>query len=239
MQTSESISYQENDVTCRGHVVYPANVSEKTPIVLVVHDWSGRNPFAEEKAAALAELGYIGFAIDLYGEGRMGSTNEEKMALMKPLAEDRSLLRARLIAAFEAAKELKHGNSHAIAAIGFCFGGLSVLDLARTGLPLKGVVSFHGLLGAPEGLSPERISAKVLALHGYNDPMAKPEAVMSFADEMTEAGADWQITMYGNTVHAFMNPLAHDEALGLVYSPKVAKRAWAASTAFLKEVFSS
>lgn len=237
MLNSQPLHYRDGETTCHGHLVFPANVNANTPIVLVAHDWSGRNAFADDKAAQLAGLGYIGFAIDLYGEGRVGATNEEKMALMGPLAEDRSRLKSRLLAAYEAAKHLGQGNPGAIAAIGFCFGGLSALDLARTGVDLAGVVSFHGLLNAPDGLAPERIQAKVLVLHGYNDPLAKPDQVMTFADEMTQAGADWQITMYGNTVHAFMNPLAKDEALGLVYNPVVAERAWGAMARFLKEVF--
>ena len=237
MQKSQLIHYRDGETTCHGHLVFPDQVNANTPIVLVAHDWSGRNAFADEKAAELAKLGYIGFAMDLYGEGRTGANNDEKSALMSPLASDRKKLKQRLLAAYEAAKTLGQGNPKAIAAIGFCFGGLSVLDLARTGEALAGIVSFHGLLNAPEGLAPERIQARVLALHGYNDPMAKPPQVMAFADEMTKAGADWQVTMYGNTVHAFMNPLAHDEALGLVYSPEVAKRAWVAMVAFLREVF--
>ncbi|HEU5282034.1 MAG TPA: dienelactone hydrolase family protein [Gammaproteobacteria bacterium] len=237
MQKSQLIHYRDGATTCHGHLVFPEQVSAETPIVLVAHDWSGRNAFADEKAAELAQLGYIGFAMDLYGEGRVGSNNDEKLALMSPLASDRNKLKQRLLAAVETAKNLGQGNPKAIAAIGFCFGGLSVLDLARTGEPLAGVVSFHGLLNAPEGLTPNPIQAKVLALHGYNDPMAKPPQVMAFADEMTKAGADWQVTMYGNTVHAFMNPLAHDEALGLVYSPHIAKRAFSAMSLFLKEIF--
>ena len=237
MLKTQPLHYRDGETTCHGHLVFPENVNANTPIVLVAHDWSGRNAFADEKAAELAKLGYIGFAMDLYGEGRVGNSNEEKSALMSPFASDRKKLKHRLLAAYQAAKTLGQGNPNAIAAIGFCFGGLSVLDLARTGEALAGVVSFHGLLNAPEGLASERIQARVLALHGYNDPMAKPPQVMAFADEMTKAGADWQVSMYGNTVHAFMNPLAHDEALGLVYSPEIAKRAWTAMAQFLREVF--
>ncbi len=237
MSTAESLHYRDGNTTCHGHLVFPDTVNLQTPIILIAHDWSGRNAFAEDKAALLASMGYIGFAIDLYGEGRVGQTNEEKSALMQPLVQDRSLLKSRLLAAYQAAKELARGDTGAIGAIGFCFGGLSVLDLARTGAPLKGVVSFHGLLNAPEKLPKENIKAKVLALHGYNDPMAKPDQLMAFSDEMTAAGADWQVHVYGNTVHAFMNPLANDEALGLVYNPQTAKRAWNAMTDFFSEIF--
>lgn len=236
MSTAETLHYRDGDTTCHGHLVFPTTVTLQTPIILIAHDWSGRNAFAEDKAALLASMGYIGFAIDLYGEGRTGQTNEEKSALMQPLVQDRGLLKSRLLAAYEAAKQLGRGDAGAIGAIGFCFGGLSVLDLARTGAPLKGVVSFHGLLNAPD-LPKEKIKAKILALHGYNDPMAKPDQLIAFSDEMTAAGADWQVHVYGNTVHAFMNPLANDEALGLVYNPTTAARAWTAMRDFFKEIF--
>lgn len=236
MSTAETLHYRDGDTTCHGHLVFPTTVTLQTPIILIAHDWSGRNAFAEDKAALLASMGYIGFAIDLYGEGRTGQTNEEKSALMQPLVQDRGLLKSRLRAAYEAAKQLGRGDAGAIGAIGFCFGGLSVLDLARTGAPLKGVVSFHGLLNAPD-LPKEKIKAKILALHGYNDPMAKPDQLIAFSDEMTAAGADWQVHVYGNTVHAFMNPLANDEALGLVYNPTTAARAWTAMRDFFKEIF--
>lgn len=237
MFKTETRHYHDGDTICHGHVVYPATVTNTTPIILIAHDWSGRNTFAEKKAAEMAELGYIGFAMDLYGEGRVGKTNDEKSALMQPFTNDRARLKHRLLAAYQAARELGQGNPEAIGAIGFCFGGLSVLDLARTGAPLKGVVSFHGLLNAPTGAPTQPIKASVLVLHGYNDPMAPPQQVMAFADEMTAAGADWQLTMYGNTVHAFMNPEAHDEKLGLVYNPTVACRAFGAMTQFFKALF--
>ena len=159
------------------------------------------------------------------------------MALMQPLANDRRLVRTRIRAAFDAVIAMPEVDSSRVAAIGFCFGGLCVLDLARSGAPVKGVVSFHGLLNKPTDLNEHPISSKVLVLHGYEDPMVKSEQVSAFCQEMTEAGVDWQVHTYGHTKHAFTNPLANDAKLGLAYNEVAAHRSWTAMANFLKEVF--
>lgn len=159
------------------------------------------------------------------------------MALMQPLYSDRSLLRERLYAALEAIKSISVVDNNRIAIIGFCFGGLCALDLARSGADIRGAVSFHGLLNKPENLASGRIKAKILALHGYDDPMAKPEQVHAFCQEMTEANVDWQMHMYGQVKHAFTNPQAHDEHLGLIYDEVAARRSWQAMSQFLQEIF--
>lgn len=233
---TQKITYQADNQSMEGYVAQP-NTPEKKPLVLIAHDWTGRNEFACKKAEKIAELGYVGFAMDLYGQGKLGQDNDEKMQLMKPLMDDRSLLLKRLLAALETAKKIEGVDTNRIAAMGFCFGGLCVLDLARSGADIKGVVSFHGLLGAPEKLPKHKIKSKILALHGYNDPMGKPEQVNAFADEMTQAGADWQIHMYGNTLHAFTNPLANDPDFGTVYDQKADARSWIAMKDFFAEIF--
>lgn len=237
MHTSNYI-YYHGEQECYGYLAYDDRIQEPRPAVLVVHDWSGRNQFACQKVEQLAKLGYVGFAVDMYGQGRVGHTTEEKTALMQPLISDRRLLRERLFAAVEAVSELPEVNSGLLAAIGFCFGGLCVLDLARSGASLKGVVSFHGLLHAPEDLHPHPIVSKILVLHGYDDPMVTPPAVTAFASEMTDAGVDWQIHMYGHTQHAFMNPLAHDAAMGTIYNEQAERRAMQSMVYFLDELFS-
>lgn len=209
------------------------------PAVLVIHDWTGRNEFACDKAKQLAEMGYLGFAVDLYGEGRIGQSIEEKQALMGPLANDRQLLKTRIQAALDAVMAMAEVDLKRIAVIGFCFGGLCALDLARTGAEISGVVSFHGLLGRPEGMLKQPIKAKILALHGYDDPMVPPEQVEAFCQEMTETKADWQVHMYGHTQHAFTNPNAHDQTLGTIYNQQAADRAWQTMNNFLKELFAT
>lgn len=237
MLKKNQIEYRDQDVVLKGYYVFDDATNSKRPLVLVSHDWSGRNEFAEKKAEKLAELGYVGFAIDMYGNGKMGKTNEEKMALIQPLMADRMLLQRRILAGFNAAKQLEQVDVKRTAAIGFCFGGLCVLDLARSGADVSGIVSFHGLLNAPENHKNSAIKAKILALHGHDDPMVSPEQVLAFEKEMTDAQVDWQLHVYGKTMHAFTNPLANDPGFGTVYSSCADKRSWIAMKNFFAEIF--
>ena len=154
---------------------------------------------------------------------------------MGPLMADRLLLRRRLVGAVEAAARLNVVIPTRMAAIGFCFGGLCVLDLARANAPLRGVVSFHGVLGAPAGLTQGSIGVPILALHGWDDPMATPPAVLALTKELSEAGADWQLHAYGGTMHAFMVQGLDQPHLGLQYNERSARRAWIAMAGFLEE----
>lgn len=235
MNTSNYLYYL-HDEEFHGFLAYDETHDEPRPAVLVAHDWSGCNEFAQDKALQLANMGYVGFALDLYGLGRQGTTTDEKMALMQPLANDRRLLRTRMRAAYDAVIAMPEVDSTRVAAIGYCFGGMCVLDLARSGAELCGVVSFHGLLNKPTELANHPISAKVLALHGYDDPMVQSEQVNSFCQEMTEAQVDWQVHSYGHTKHAFTNPAANDPALGAVYNQEADRRSWLAMTNFLQEI---
>lgn len=230
-------NYYHEDQNLDGYLAYEGNIDTPRPAVLVMHDWSGRNEFACQKAEMLAKLGYLGFAVDMYGEGRIGDTVEEKQALMMPLANDRGLLRARVLAAFDTVVGMDAVDNQRIAVMGFCFGGLCALDLARSGADLVGAISFHGLLNKPHDLPSSTIKAKILALHGYDDPMVTPADVNTFCQEMTESGADWQMHMYGHTQHGFTNPLAHDKKSGIIYNSLAASRSLQLMTAFLKEVF--
>jgi dienelactone hydrolase len=205
--------------------------------VLVGHDWSGRNARAERVASELAQKGYVALAIDMYGEGQTGETVEEKMALMGPLNRERGRLMARVQAAAACLRGLERVDGTRMAALGFCFGGLCALDLARSGEDIAGVVSFHGLLNPPPAELLKPIKAKLLVLHGHRDPMVPPEQVAGFEKEMAEAGADWQLTSYGNAVHAFTNPDANNPDMGTVYDATVANRAWKSCHDFLEEIF--
>ena len=185
----------------------------------------------------IAELGYVGFALDMYGKGKIGNTDDEKAALMNPFIENRTMIPKRIDAALATAKSLPMVDGRYIGAIGFCFGGLCVLDFVRSGASILGAVSFHGLLNAPKKKSDKPMQAKVLVCHGYDDPSVKPDQVIAFANEMTEAKVDWQIMMYGHTVHAFTNPKAAEPALGRRYNKKADVRSWIAMKDFFKEVF--
>lgn len=235
--SKQLIEYHDGDTLLEGYFSYPDNAEGKVPLVVVAHAWAGRTDFECGIADKLAGLGYAGFALDNYGKGVFGNSMEENRALMTPLVEDRAMLRRRLLAGLEAASRLEGVDTSRIAAIGFCFGGLCVLDMARSGADLKGVVSFHGLFHAPQNLPNAAIRASILALHGYDDPLAPPDSVLAFASEMTAAGADWQLHAYGSTAHAFTNPGANTHDHGMVYMPRSAQRAFQTMENFLTEVF--
>lgn len=234
---TNTINYMDGNVVLEAFFAFDDAISERRPAVLICHAWGGRDGFVADKAKKLAELGYVGFALDMYGQGRVGSGPEENAQLMQPFMADRAMLQQRITAALQAVKLLPWVDDGNIAAIGFCFGGLCVLDLARTGADLQGVVSFHGLLGAPDNLHNIRIKAKVLALHGHDDPMVPVEQVVEFERELTAAGADWQLHSYGNTMHAFTNPVANNPDFGTVYQADADRRSWQAMQNFLAEIF--
>jgi dienelactone hydrolase len=234
---SNTVSYLDGDAVLEAFFAYDDAVSGRRPAVLINHAWGGRDDFVADKAKKLAELGYLGFALDMYGKGVRGSGPEENAGLMQPFMQDRRMLQRRMEAALAAVKLMPWTDDGRIAAIGFCFGGLCALDLARSGADIKGVVSFHGLLGAPEHTQNNRIKAKVLALHGHDDPMVPVEQVIAFEQEMTRAGADWQLHAYGNTMHAFTNPMANDPGFGTVYQKDADRRSWQSMKNFLEEIF--
>jgi dienelactone hydrolase len=230
------IDYEHDGVALEGLMVVDEETSGPRPGVLVAHAWGGRGEHEAEAARRLAGLGYAGFALDVFGKGVSGGTPEENTALIAPFLEDRPMLQARMLAAVSTLQEQAEVDSARIAAIGYCFGGLCVLDLARSGADVCGVVSLHGLFTPPEPPPGRRIRAKVLALHGHEDPMVPVEAVVALESELTAAGADWQIHVYGGTMHAFTNPNANDPSFGTVYNAAADRRSWVATAAFLAEV---
>ena len=234
---SNTVGYLDGEVLLEAFFAFDDSLSGRRPAVLINHTWVGRDDFVAEKAKKLAELGYVGFAVDMYGKGVLGSGAEENAKLMQPFMDDRQILQKRMNAAFYAVKLMPWVDDSKIAAIGFCFGGLCSLDLARTGADLKGVVSFHGLLAAPGNTQGNAIKAKILALHGHDYPMVPVEQVLAFEQEMTKAGADWQLHTFGNTMHAFTNPVANNPDFGTVYQPDADRRSWLAMENFLTEIF--
>jgi len=235
---TDYIDYNDGDTALEGYFAWDETAESAQPLVLVAHDWSGRREFACGAAERMVELGYCGFAIDLYGKGVFGRDGDTdgNSALMMPYATNRALLRQRVHAALTAARQLNRADPDRIAAIGYCFGGMAVLELARSGADIEGVVSIHGLLGTGDVVN-EKIRAKLLCLHGHDDPMGLPEQVLAFEQEMTAAGADWQMHVFGGTQHAFTNPAAHDHALGTVYNEAANARAQRAIADFLQELF--
>jgi dienelactone hydrolase len=230
------IEYRDGSTVLEGFFCHDDSRPGPLPGLLISHDWSGRGEFTERKARRLAWHGFATFALDMFGKGKRGTTNEERSALITPLVQDRAVLTRRITAALTTVKGLAEVDARRIAAMGFCFGGMCVLDLARSGADIRGVTSFHGLL-KPNGLpSQGKIRSKVLMLHGYDDPLAPPEDVLAIAKELTAAGADWQLHAYGNTMHSFTNPHSNDRANGMVYDESADRRAWHTLLEFLDEV---
>ncbi len=236
---TQTVVYQEGETRLIGLLAWDDAQTAPRPGVLVSHTWAGRDDFACNKAKAIAEMGYTGFALDLYGEGKVGSGPEENARLMQPFMEDRALLQRRMAVALQALQSQAQVDEGRVAAMGFCFGGLCVLDLARTGADLNGVVSFHGLLTPPGNIQGTKIKARILVLHGHDDPMVPVEDVVALEQELTEAGADWQVHVYGHTMHAFTNPRANDPGFGTVYNPVADRRSWRSLQNFLEEIFTA
>jgi len=230
------VEYHDGDTLLEGFLCHDEGRAGPLPAVLISHAWGGRDEFVERKARRLAWHGYAAFALDMYGKGKHGRTVEENQALMLPFVQDRALLARRINSALTAVQGLAAVDARRVAAMGFCFGGLCVLDLARSGAAVRGVVSFHGLL-KPNGLpQTQPIRAKILMLHGYDDPLAPPEDVLAVAKEFTRGGADWQLHAYGHTVHSFTNPEARSPEGGMSYSDRADRRSWHSLLQFLDEV---
>ena len=230
---TETVNYQAKNIDLKGYVAFPD--AENAPLVLIAHTWAGKDEFVHQRAEDLAALGYVGFAVDMYGNGKVGADTAENESLMTPLVSDRDMLKDRIVSALNYGKSLPGVDSSRAAAIGYCFGGLVVLDLARSGEDLSGVVSFHGLL-MPSDISEKGIKAKILVLHGEIDPMVPLDMVDTFQKEMTEAGADWQLHSYGGTYHAFTNPDANDPNLGTQFNKSANDRSWQSMKNFFAEI---
>lgn len=235
---STKLDYEEGDTVCKGEYFAPNNATDKLPVVLVCYAWDGLIDEVRDKARKLAESGYIAFAIDVYGDGKTYTDITTQLdEALGPYMADRALLLRRMEAGLTAAKTIPNADDSRIAAMGYCFGGMCVLDLARSGTTeLKAAVSFHGAL-APNGLdTPKSLSSKLLVLHGHDDPMIPQEHVAAFKAEMTEKKADWQFVSYSDTVHAFTRPDANMPKIGALYNPTTDRRSWQAMLNFFTEV---
>jgi dienelactone hydrolase len=228
------INYFEEDTRLEG-VFFPLEENKNAPVVLVVPTYAGRDQFTLDKAKSMNDLGYAGFAVDMYGEAKIGETPEENMELMNSILSDRPKLQKRMLLAIEAAKSAAGVENPKVASIGFCFGGLCVLDIARIGCDIAGVVSFHGIFNKPGNTEGNSIRTKVLVLHGNDDPMVPHSDVNGLANELTAAKADWQIHAYGSTSHAFTNKSANSPEMGMAYNADTDRRSWKSMTDFLKE----
>ena len=235
----KAVPYQQGGAFLEGFHVYDDAVAGKRPAVLVIHQWTGLSEYEKRRSRMLAELGYNVFAADIYGHGIRPQPPEAGKEAGK-YKGDRTLYRARLTAALDLLKADERTDPAKIAAIGYCFGGAGVLELARSGAAIAGAVSFHGSLDAAPGMAAKagKIPAKVLVLHGADDPLVPAEQIAAFQKEMTDAKADWQMVFYSGAVHAFSQQQAgNDNSKGAAYNETADRRSWEAMKAFFAELF--
>ncbi len=235
----KAVIYQQGDVILEGFHVYDDATKGKRPAVLVIHQWTGLSEYEKRRSRMLAELGYNVFAADIYGQGIRPQPSEAGKEAGK-YKGDRSLFRARIIAALDVLKADENTEPGKIAAIGYCFGGTGALELARSGTEIAGVVSFHGSLDAAEGMAAMagKIPAKILVLHGADDPYSPNEQILALEKELSAAKADSQVILYSGAVHAFTQKEAgQDNSKGAAYNEVADRRSWTAMQAFFRELF--
>jgi dienelactone hydrolase len=235
--TTQALEYRDGDVTCRGYLAYNEG-RDRRPGIVICHEAPGLDEHVKMRAEMLAELGYVALAADLYGNGVVAKGSSEAMALMGPLREDLASLRRRARAGLDALAAQPRVDPQHLAAIGYCFGGLTVLELARSGAPVAGVVSFHGLLETKTPQDARNIKGKVLVCTGSDDPLVPPDHVLGFEREMSGAGVDWQVITYGGAKHAFTNRNADRVGMpALAYNQAADQRSWIAMRDFFTEIF--
>lgn len=235
---TQPVAYTHDDVSLEGYLAFDDAVSGKVPGILVVHEWWGLNDYARTRAEQLAEMGYVAFALDMYGKGKSTEHPDEAAAWMKAVNGNMDGWLKRAMAGLDVLKKQERVDSSRLAAIGYCFGGATVQVLAYGGADLKGVVSFHGSLIPPSAEQAGQTKAKILICHGAQDPMNKPEALTTYANVMNASSIDWQMIAYGGTRHSFTNPDADKRGMAaLAYSPSADRRSWQHMTFFFNELF--
>ncbi len=236
----ETVNYTADTITANGYVVYDANKEGKRPAVLVVHEWWGQTDYARGRAKQLAELGYIAMAVDMYGNGRTAEDPQGAQTLAMPFYMNPQLAKTRLDAAIAKLKSYPQTDTAKMAAIGYCYGGFVVINAAKLGADLKGVVSFHGnLSGAP--VSKELLKANVLVCHGEADPLVSPAEVSAFKKSMDSVGASYTFKSYPNAQHAFTNPAATEVGkkfkMPVSYNASADSTSWNDMKAFFGKIF--
>jgi len=235
---TQTVEYRHGDVTLEGFLAWDDAVSGKRPGVLVVHEWTGLNEYAKTRCRELAGMGYVAFAVDMYGKGIRPQTREEASQQATIYRSDRPLMRARVTAGLNTLLASELCDPTRIAAIGYCFGGGTVLELARSGAEIAGVVSFHGNLDTPDPLLAKNIKSKILVCHGADDPYVPFDQIEAFISEMSAARVDYQFIAYSGAVHAFTNLEAGDDpSSGAAYHADADRRSWEHMQTFFVEIF--
>jgi dienelactone hydrolase len=240
---TKDVDYSAQGVVMKGYMAYDENSKGKQPGVLVVHEWWGLNDYARMRARMLAELGYVALAVDMYGEGKQADHPADAGKFSSQLMKTFDVAKARFVAAMDFLKKQPMVDADRIAAIGYCFGGGVVLNMARQGIDLKGVASFHGSLTAVKPAKPGEVQAKILVLHGAADRFSSQEQIESFKKEMTAAGADFRFISYPGALHSFTNPQADELGkkfnMPIGYNAEADRESWNELKGFLKRIFSN
>ncbi len=235
---TEVVEYKQGNTVLEGYLAYDDAIRGVRPGVLIIHEWWGQSPYERKRAEQLAQLGYVAFALDMYGKGKRTGDPSEAGKMSGEFKNNRALARERFDAGLDVLRKNPFTDKKRIAAIGYCFGGTVVLEMARAGEDLAGVVSFHGLLAPSEPAKPGAVKARILALAGGDDPFVPASQVAAFEDEMRKAGADWQVDVYGGAEHSFTNPDSGGYGLkGAKYNEAADKRSWEAMKLFFSEIF--
>lgn len=235
---TETVEYKDDDTSLKGYLMYDDAVEGKRPGVIVVHEWWGLNDYARERAEMLAELGYVAFAIDMYGDDKVTEHADEAKGWMKQITENADNWQKRALIGLDILKKHELVNPEYTAAVGYCFGGATVMQMAYAGADLDGVVSFHGSLPPASPDQQNNIKASILVAHGDADGFVPPERVVAFKDALNAAGADWEMVVYSGARHGFTNPHASQYGMdGISHNEKADQRSWALMQSFFEEIF--
>lgn len=239
----KEVNYQANGTTLKGYLAYDDAIKGKRPAVLVVHEWWGHNAYARKRADMLAGLGYTALAVDMYGDGKQANHPDEAGKFAAEVSKNMPLAKARFEAGMQLLHKQKTVDARQMAAIGYCFGGGVVLNMARIGANLKGVASFHGSLGTDHPAQPGKAKARIISFTGEDDPMISADTVAAFRREMESAKANFKVVTYPGVKHGFTNPdadeLGKKFGLPLAYNAAADRDSWQQATVFLREVFSA
>ncbi len=236
----ERVVYRQGSEELEGYLAYDDKVQTPRPGILVIHEWTGIGPYVEGRCRRLAELGYIAFAPDMYGKGIRPQDPAEAGEWSGKFKKDRPLTRSRAFAGLEVLQKHPFTDPSRIAVIGYCFGGMVALELGRGGADVKGIVSFHGVLGTPNKEDARNIKGRVLVLHGGSDPHVSDAQVKEFEDEMRAARVPWKIVVYGAAVHSFTNPDSGDDpSKGVAYNAEADRESWDEMQRFLDAIFAA
>jgi dienelactone hydrolase len=236
---TKTISYRQGGADLQGYLAFDNRLKGKRPGVLIVHEWWGLNDYVRKRAEQLASLGYVAFALDMYGKNKVADHPAQAQEFVKQVTENVDAWRQRALAGLDILKKQPNTDSNRIAAIGYCFGGATVQHLAYSGADIKGIISFHGPLVPPPASAVQQIKAKFLICHGAADPFNKPEMLPAYITAMNASGIDWQMVVYGHAKHGFTNPGADKYGMPqLGYNRSADLRSWQDMKQFFNEIFS-